>query len=120
MAYLERTKIVDSTNQVINPATNEALTQGEIVETLEAIRIMIQSLTRTIGQSYPDTSGRLRVALDAMSAGLTLATITTVGTVTTVSAVTNQSQAGTYALQDHVPALMHLSADSLRRNIAVS
>jgi hypothetical protein len=65
----------------------------------------------------------MRVAIDAITASLTLATITTVGTVTTVttvSSVTNQAQMGGFAAQDQVPALMHLSADSLRRNISVT
>lgn len=117
MAYLERSKVVNANNEVINPATNEALTQGEIVETLEAIRILIHSLTRSIGSTYPDTSGRLRVALDSISASLALATVTTVAT---VSVVTNQSQAGSFAMNDQVPSLMHLQADSLRRNISVT
>jgi hypothetical protein len=96
---------------------------GELVETLEAIRFALVALTKTVGQSYPDVSGRMRVAIDAITASLTLATITTVGTVTTVttvSSVTNQAQMGGFAAQDQVPALMHLSADSLRRNISVT
>jgi uncharacterized protein YbaR (Trm112 family) len=78
-------------------------------------------LTRTQGLATPDTAGRLRVlAENATAANLqTTATIAS-GTVTTVSTVTNQSQAGTFAMQDHIPALMHLQADSLRRNIAVT
>lgn len=100
--------------------------KGELVETLEAIRFALVALTKTVGQSYPDVSGRMRVAIDAITASLTLATITTVGTVTTVttvttvSSVTNQAQMGGLAAQDQVPALMHLSADSLRRNISVT
>jgi hypothetical protein len=34
--------------------------------------------------------------------------------------LTNQSQVGGYGANDQIPALMHLSADSLRRNITVS
>lgn len=103
---------------LLNPIpTREA---GELVEALEAMRIGIQALTRTIGQTYPDVAGRLRVAVDSISASLTLAAVTTVTTVSTVSSVTNQAQVGGFAAQDQVPALMHLSADSLRRNIAVT
>jgi hypothetical protein len=97
---------------------------GELVESMEALRMAVQALTRTgIGQAMPDTAARLRVAIDAITASLTLATITTVGTVTTVStvsSVTNQTQMGGYASQDQVPALMRLAADSVRRNISVS
>jgi hypothetical protein len=120
MAYFERSNTINAANQVINPATNEALTQGEIVEVLEALRMAVVSLTKSVGSAYPDTSGRLRVALDSITAALTLATITTVGTVTTVSALTNQASAGSYAMNDQVPALMKISAESLRRNISVS
>lgn len=88
--------------------------KGELVETLEAIRFALVALTKTAGQSYPDGSGRMRVAIDAITASLTLATVTT------VSSVTNQAQMGGFAAQDQVPALMHLSADSLRRNISVT
>jgi hypothetical protein len=102
-----------------NPLPTEE--RGELLEAIEALRMAVQSLTRTQGMAMPDTAGRLRVlAENATAANLqTTATIAS-GTVTTVSTVTNQSQAGTFAMQDHIPALMHLQADSLRRNIAVT
>lgn len=99
------------------------ITQGELVECLEALRMSLQSLNRTIGSSYPDTAGRLRVAIDSITGALTLATITTVGTVTTVttcSTLTNQSQIGGISANNQVPALMTMTADNLRRNITVS
>jgi hypothetical protein len=40
-----------------------------------------------------------------------------IGTLTTL---TNQVQMGGFASNDQIPALMHLQADSLRRNITVS
>jgi hypothetical protein len=94
--------------------------KGELIEALEAIRAAIGSITRTSGLVFPDPQGRMRVALDTITAGLTLATVTTVTTVTTVGSVTNQAQMGGFAAQDQVPALMHISADSLRRNISVT
>jgi hypothetical protein len=90
---------------------------GEAIEALEAMRMAIQALTRTMGQMQPDTAARMRVALDAISGGLTLATITTV---TTVSTLTNQTQIGGLAATEQIPSLMRLGADSLRRNITVS
>lgn len=93
---------------------------GEAIEALEAMRFAIQALTRTMGQMQPDTAARMRVAIDAMSGGLTLATITTVGTVTTVSTLTNQTQIGGLAATEQIPSLMRLGADSLRRNISVT
>jgi hypothetical protein len=96
------------------------LTQGEVVEALEAMRMAVQSLNRSIGQSMPDVAGRLRVVVDAITASLTLATITTVGTVTTVSTVSNQTQIGGLPAFEQIPALMRLGADSLRRNVSVT
>lgn len=97
-----------------------ALTTGELVEALEAMRFAMQSLTRTVGLAMPDVAGRLRIAVDAISASLTLATVTTVGTVTTVSTVTNQTQVGGNPAFEQIPALMRLGADSLRRNVSVT
>jgi hypothetical protein len=96
---------------------------GELIEAIEAQRMALQALVRTIGQSMPDTAGRLRVLVDSISASLTLATITTVGTVTTVSTVstlTNQTQIGGLAATEQIPSLMRLGADSMRRNINVT
>lgn len=93
---------------------------GEAVEALEAMRIAVQALTRTIGQMQPDTAARMRVAIDAISGGLTLATITTVGAVTTVATLTNQTQIGGLAATEQIPSLMRLGADSMRRNITVT
>lgn len=107
-----------------NPMPIDA--KGELIEALEAQRMALQALTRSIGQSMPDVAGRLRVAIDAISGSLTLATITTVGTVTTVtgvttvSTVTNQTNMGGFSGTEQIPSLMRLGADSLRRNISVT
>jgi hypothetical protein len=96
---------------------------GELIEAIEAMRMAVQSLTRSVGQMQPDTAARMRVAIDAITTGLTLATITTVGTVTTVSTVstlTNQTLMGGHPAVEQIPALMRLGADSMRRNISVS
>lgn len=99
---------------------------GELLEAIEAQRMAIQALTRSIGQSMPDVAGRLRVAIDAISGSLTLGTITTVGTVstcsvvTTVSTVSNQTNIGGFAATEQIPSLMRLGADALRRNISVT
>lgn len=94
---------------------------GELVEAIEALRMAVQALTRSgLGQTMPDTAARLRVVVDAISASLTLATITTVGTVTTVGTMTNQTQVGGFAATEQIPSLMRLGADSMRRNISVT
>jgi hypothetical protein len=83
---------------------------GELVEVLEAIRMALQSLNRTIGMTMPDTAGRSRILVDQITGGLTLSQVTT------VAASGNAS----YNLNDAIPSLMHLQADNLRRNITVS
>lgn len=110
MAYLERSKIVDSSGTVVNPATDEAITQGELINAIEALRMAVHSLTRTIGQVMPDTAGRVRANIEAG----------TLSTVSTVSTVTNQTNVGGFAATEQVPSLMRLGADALRRNIIVS
>jgi len=85
------------------------LTQGEVVEALEAMRMAIQSLTRSVGQAMPDTAGRLRANIEAFSA-----------TITTLTTLTNQTQVGGNPAFEQIPALMRLGADSLRRNVSVT
>ena len=65
-------------------ATNPLPVQllGEAIEALEAMRVALGTLTRTLAASLPDVSGRARVAVESLSSGMTLATVTTVGTVT--------------------------------------
>lgn len=99
---------------------------GELIEALEAQRFALVALMNTFGRALPDVAGRMRVAIDAISASLTLATITTVGTVTTVSTVTsvtnlaNQTSIGGNPAFEQVPALMRIAADSLRAKISVT
>lgn len=89
---------------------------GELIEATEAMRMAIGALVRTVGLLTPNVLGQLRVSIDAG----TLATVTTVGTVTTTGTLSNQTNMGGYGAADQVPALMHLNADCLRRNITVT
>jgi hypothetical protein len=118
----QRIKLVDATPDSTAPigtATNPLpiAAYGELIEAMEAMRMAIQALTRTVGLMQPDTAARMRVAIDAISASLTLATVSTVGTVNTV---TNQTQMGGFSANEQIPAFMRLGADNLRRNISVS
>ena len=95
---------------------------GELVEAIEALRMAVQSLTRTVGQVLPDATGRMRVVAEtgsttAVTTLPTLATVTTVGTVTTMS---NQTSLGGFIAADQIPALMCMAAQGLRRNITVT
>jgi hypothetical protein len=60
---------------------DDALNNKELIEAIESLRIAIGALTRSgIGQSLPDISGRLRVALDSITTNLTLSTVSTLST----------------------------------------
>jgi len=85
---------------------------GELTEAIEAMRMAIHSLTRSIGQSTPDTAGRLRANIEAFSA--------TIAAITTLTTLTNQTQVGGNPAFEQIPALMRLGADSLRRNVSVT
>ena len=88
------------------------ITAGELLEALEAMRMAIHSLTRSVGQAMPDTAGRLRANVEAFSA--------TIAAITTLTTLTNQTQVGGNPAFEQIPALMRLGADSLRRNVSVT
>jgi hypothetical protein len=97
---------------------------GELIEAIESMRMAVNALTKSIGYALPNAQGQpIMEVRQATAANLnvTLASTTIAsGTVTTVSTLTNQSQIGGFAANDQIPALMHLQADNLRRNIGVS
>jgi len=95
---------------------------GELIEAIEALRMTMHSLTRAgIGQVLPDGAGRLQVAAWSSNASNFNATVT--GTVTSnigTGSLANVTQIGGNAAVDHIPALLHLQGDNLRRNISVT
>ena len=117
-----------STSQTLGVSATGALTTtetGELVEAIEALRMAVQSLNRTVGQVLPDTANRMRVNIEtgsnvAITSLPTLSTVTTVGTVTTVATTSNQTSMGGIIAVDQVPALMCMAAQGLRRNITVT
>lgn len=92
---------------------------GELVEAIEAMRMAIQSLTRTIGQPMPDTAGRLRVAAEQPTASAFNATITLAGN-QTLATLTNITQIGGLSATEEIPSLMRLGSDASRKNIIVT
>jgi hypothetical protein len=90
---------------------------GELIEAVEAMRLAIHSLTRSMGQAMPDAAGRLRVNVEL---GALTASIAAAQTLATVTTLTNQTQIGGLPAFEQIPALMRLGADSLRRNVSVS
>lgn len=117
-----------STSQTLGVSATGALTTtetGELVEAIEALRMAVQSLNRSVGQVLPDTANRMRVNIETgnniiISNLPTLANVTTVATVTTVGTVSNQTSIGGIIAVDQVPALMCMAAQGLRRNITVT
>jgi inactivated superfamily I helicase len=103
-------------------ALRNAFEELALDSTLQALRLAVAALTRTIGLMTPDAAGRMRVSLESAPAVVPASQSGTwnLSTITTCSTLTNQSQVGGYGANDQIPALMHLSADSLRRNITVS
>jgi hypothetical protein len=103
-----------------NPLPIEA--HGELVQAIEALRMAVHSLTRSIGQSLPSAQGwPIMEARQPTAANLAVtASIAGSQTLTTVSTLTNQTQIGGFAANDYVPALLHMQSDNLRRNISVT
>jgi hypothetical protein len=94
---------------------------GELVDAIEALRMAVQSLTRTgMGLTMPDAQARMRVVLDAVTSGLALGSTTVTGTLTTVNTLTNQTTIGGNSAVDQIPALMRIAANGLRDNINVT
>jgi hypothetical protein len=120
---VQRVKVGHGVPGDFNDATDEdplpVSVQAELLETMSALRAIIQSLSRSIGLITVDVTGQQRVTA-AVTSLPTLASVTTVTTVSTVTTMANQTNIGSYAANDQIPALMHLSADNLRRNITVS
>jgi hypothetical protein len=97
---------------------------GELIEAIESMRMAVNALTKSIGYALPNAQGfpimEVRQAtgtnLNVTAANATIQS----GNLTTLTTLTNQSQIGGFAANDQIPALMHLQADNLRRNIGVS
>jgi hypothetical protein len=93
---------------------------GELIEAIEAMRMAVHALTRTIGLVTVDpATGRLRAEVVQATAANLLATVSLAAS-QTLATLTNQTQMGGFASQDQIPALMRAAADNLRRNISVS
>jgi hypothetical protein len=94
---------------------------GELVESIEAMRFAINTLSRTIGMALPSAAGWPIMEVrqpTATNLNVTLASTTIAsGTITTL---TNQTQVGGFSATDQIPALMKMQADNLRNNISVT
>jgi hypothetical protein len=94
---------------------------GELLEAIEALRFAVAALTKSIGYALPNLSGQpIMEVRQATAANLNVTLASTTLASGTVTTLTNQSQIGGYAANDQIPALMHMQADNLRRNISVT
>lgn len=99
---------------------------GELLEAIEALRMAVHSLTRSIGMSMPDQAGRLRVNAEAGTLVATQATAANLQMTASLAAnqvlgtLNNQVSIGAISATEQVPSLMRVAADSLRRNITVN
>jgi len=108
--------ISDGDVSLTNPMPIQGV--GELVEQLSAIRTLLQSLTRSVGQAMPDAAGRLIVNIGAAPVNVPVVIVN--GTVTTVTTLTNQTQIGGLPATEQIPSLMRMGSDALRRNILVT
>jgi hypothetical protein len=92
---------------------------GELIEAIEALRIAVGSLTRSIGMALPGAAGFPIMEVRQATAGNMAVTANIAGN-QTIATLTNQAQIGGFAANDQIPAFMHLQADGLRSNILVT
>jgi hypothetical protein len=97
---------------------------GELIESIEAMRIAIQALTRNIGMATVNPlTGRMLVD----GAGVTQpvsGTVTATGTIAATQSgtwnITNLATIGGQAANSQVQSFERMTADNLRRNITVT
>ena len=98
-----------------NPLPIKAM--GELIEAIEAMRMAIQSLNRSVGMAQVNPlTGRMLVD----NAGVTQPVTGTITAVTTVSTVSNLAQVGGQSANSQIPSFERMTADNLRRNISVT
>ena len=120
-ALYQRVKMIHGVDGVAhetadnNPLPIKAM--GELIEAIEAMRMAIQSLNRTVGMAQVNPlTGRMLVD----NAGVTQPVTGTITAVTTVSTVSNLAQVGGQSANSQIPSFERMTADNLRRNISVT
>ena len=105
MAYLEKTKITDSSGNVIDPAKQPQLYTSNPIESAPApvVRtvpgsvddniVLLRRIVKILeSQAATDTAQRQRIIIDAIASGLTLGTVTTVSTVSNMTTLAGYDQ----------------------------
>jgi hypothetical protein len=90
---------------------------GELLEAIEAMRMAIYSLTRTIGLAQVNPlTGRMLVD----GSGVTQPVSGALSSITQVSLVGNTQQVGGQNANSFVPSFERMTADNLRKNIVTT
>ena len=101
-----------------NPLPIKAM--GELIEAIEAMRMAIQSLNRTVGMAQVNPlTGRMLVD----GSGVTQPVSGTVSAAATQSGtwnITNLATIGGQNANSQIPSFERMTADNLRRNIVVT
>jgi hypothetical protein len=97
---------------------------GELIESIEAMRIAIQALTRTIGLAQVNPlTGRMLVDNSGVTQPVS-GTVTATGTIAATQSgtwnITNLATIGGQAANSQVQSFERMTADNLRRNITVT
>jgi hypothetical protein len=101
---------------------------GELIEAIEAMRMAVHSLTRSIGFAQPNPSGQPIFEARQPTAANFLATVSQ-GTAANLQAsvninanqtLANITQLGGYSAAHQIPATMAIACEQLRRNITVT
>ena len=97
---------------------------GEIIEAIEALRMAIQSLNRTVGLAQVNPlTGRMLVDGSGVTQPVS-GTVTATGTIAATQSgtwnITNLATIGGIAANSQVQSFERMTADNLRRNITVS
>lgn len=108
----------DGVAQDVNNNTPLPVTGAqELMEAIEAMRMAIQSMNRTIGLAQVEAlTGRLRVAVESIVAITGTVTANQGGTWN----ITNLATIGGQAANSQVQSFERMTADNLRRNITVT
>jgi hypothetical protein len=100
-----------------NPLPTQAV--GELIEAIEAMRMAINALKKTIGSALPNAQGFPIMEVRQSAAGNLIISAQQNGT-WNIATLTNQTQIGGFAANDQVPAFFAMRAASFRRNITVT
>jgi hypothetical protein len=105
-----------------NPMPIQAL--GELMEAIEAMRMAIQALTRTIGMAQVNPlTGSMFVDGSRVTQPVS-GTVTATGTIAATQSgtwnITNLATIGGVAANSQVQSFERMAADNLRRNITVT